>query len=317
VASIFLDSNSGLWHISFRFGGKQHHKSLKTADQKKAESWKARIEETLHDLERGRRQLPQGVNFWEFVKTDGQREQKLQLQTGLTLEGLFLWYFGSLPEGAKESKTFKVEIIHSNHCKRLLGANTELDAITGQDLQEKYINRRATEDYYGRPIHPDTIEKELDTLQMVWNRASRNRVPGVHHECPSGFLKYPKKKVKPPFQTWEQIEQAISRGGLSDLQVRELWDSLFLDLGQIAEVLEHVRNKKTTRRYFYPLLVFAAHTGARLSECMRSQAGDFDFQARVVRIREKKRSQASETYRWVDANRRIIVELFPTVHRRA
>jgi integrase len=112
-------------------------------------------------------------------------------------------------------------------------------------------------------------------------------------------LQYPRDRQKPPFQTWEQIESAIARGGLSEAEVKEIWDSLFLDLNQTVEVLKYVREKSTRRYYFYPLLVFVAHTGARLSESLRSQVADFDFERMLVKIREKKRNKASETYRWV------------------
>jgi integrase len=48
------------------------------------------------------------------------------------------------------------------------------------------------------------------------------------------------------------------------------------------------------------MFVFAAHTGARRSEILRSQVDDFDFGTKTVRIREKKKSRVrSTTYRRV------------------
>ena len=48
------------------------------------------------------------------------------------------------------------------------------------------------------------------------------------------------------------------------------------------------------------MVVFAAHTGARRSEILRSRIDDFDFAAESVLIREKKRShEKSLTYRRV------------------
>jgi integrase len=117
--------------------------------------------------------------------------------------------------------------------------------------------------------------------------------------CPTDGLKYPKKKQKPPFQTWEQIERAIGRGGMTDEEKKELWDSLFLSLDQIAEVLEFVRMKPNRLTFFYPLLVFVAHTGARRSEAIRSRVDDFKFDDRYVLIREKKKDQTSETFRTI------------------
>jgi integrase len=300
MVAIYKDGKSGRWHISFRFGGKQVHKSLKTRNEKKAAAWKERIEETLLDLERGRFELSPNADFWEYVKSDGKRTNKLVIASSLTIQGLFRWYFDSLPEGTKVKKTGKVETIHANHFKRLLGAKTELSAITGQDLQEKYVNKRAKEKgRYGQRIDPSTIKKEICTFRMAWNRGYRQKVSGIHGPCPCVDLQYPKDRQKPPFQTRDQIEKTIARGGLSEADVKEIWDSLFLDQRQIEEVLEHVRNKPTRRHYFYPLLVFVSHTGARLSECLRSMVSDFDFCEKKVRIQEKKRRKSEETYRWV------------------
>ena len=48
------------------------------------------------------------------------------------------------------------------------------------------------------------------------------------------------------------------------------------------------------------MFAFAAHTGARRSEMLRSRVTDFDFDANVVTIREKKRDRDKvETYRTV------------------
>lgn len=292
MAGLTKDDKSGMYRIHFRYGGKQFQKSLKTTDEREAEARKGAIEVTLLDLERGRLMIPQGADFWEFVKTDGKRNKKLVLANSLSLKGLFDWYFSSLPDGAKVTKTGKVETIHANHFKRLLGDRTELSAITGQDLQERYVNKRAKEEgRYGRRIDADTIKKEIGTLRMVWNRGYRQKVAGILDCCPCADLQYPKDRQKPSFQTWEQIQKTIARGGLSEADVKEIWDSLFLDKQQIEEVLEYVRNKPTRRYYFYPLLTLAAHTGARLSECLLAQVSDFDFDGMQVRIREKKRNK--------------------------
>jgi hypothetical protein len=57
VSSLSRDK-SGNYHVHFRFGGRQHHKSLKTSDLKTAEGMKGRLDLTLRDLELGRLVLP-------------------------------------------------------------------------------------------------------------------------------------------------------------------------------------------------------------------------------------------------------------------
>lgn len=140
----------------------------------------------------------------------------------------------------------------------------------------------------------------------MWNRANKNKVAGLARRCPSDGLVYPKEPQQPPFQTREQIEQAVARGGLSEWEIKEQWDRLFLDRVRVAEFIDYIREKRTKwgeetgRKFFHPLMLFLAHTGARVSEGRRAQIEDFDLTARKVRIREKKRSKAGETYRWVD-----------------
>ncbi|MBM4070848.1 MAG: site-specific integrase [Planctomycetes bacterium] len=116
---------------------------------------------------------------------------------------------------------------------------------------------------------------------------------------PTKFLAFGKEKAKPPFQTRVQIERQIGRGGLSDEEQQSLWNCLFLTLPEVDEVLEFLR-KKRCPAFVYPLFAFAAHTGARRSEMLRSRIDDFDFSANVVTIREKKRDRdKEETYRTV------------------
>jgi integrase len=53
------------------------------------------------------------------------------------------------------------------------------------------------------------------------------------------------------------------------------------------------------------MLVFAAHTGARRSELIRSEALDFDFEAGTVLLREKKRAKGKSTTRTVPLTPRL------------
>ena len=133
---------------------------------------------------------------------------------------------------------------------------------------------------------------------MVWRRANRLGLTETA-TADRSKLGYPKGREKPDFQTWEEIERNIALGGLTKQQVREQWDRLFLSQDQTAEVLEFVRTKKTRSAYVYPLMVFAAHTGARKSEIIRSRVEDLKFAEGEVVIHEKKKSQTKKTSRRV------------------
>ena len=66
----------------------------------------------------------------------------------------------------------------------------------------------------------------------------------------------------------------------------------------IGELLEHVRGQ-ATKPFVYPMVVFAAHTGSRRSEMLRSKIRDVDFDSAKITIREKKRDHSRSTTRRV------------------
>lgn len=293
----WIEKRGSRYHINFFHGGRHFSRTLKTGNAKKAEAGKARLEENLADLERGRLELPPGADLLTFLLSDGKLQQKVRIEKELTLGDFFKQYRGDLPEGAKESSTRYTEEIHIAHLLRLIGTATAVRAITTDALQE-YVKARSKETgWHGEPLSHVTIQKEIGTLASVWNKwaVPRRLVTGP---APTRNLDFAKAKAKPPFQTRAQIERQIGRGGLAESQERELWDALFLTLPEIQEVLDVVRGSRF--RFVYPMFVFAARTGARRSEILRSRIDDFDFVGKMVRIREKKRDRTREfTFRHV------------------
>lgn len=137
----------------------------------------------------------------------------------------------------------------------------------------------------------------------------------VSHPFPSKKLRYPKFHEKPPFQTWKQIETRIKRGGLTDFQIKELWDCLFLNVTEVKAALAHAK-KHARQQVIYPMLCFAAYTGARRSEILRSELDDIDFTSSVITIREKKRVRGKLSTRTVpmQANLRNVMKAWLRGH---
>ena len=108
------------------------------------------------------------------------------------------------------------------------------------------------------------MRKAVATFRFVWNWAHRRG--HVPTKFPEVELVFPKEKQPEPFRTYDQIQAILARGGIDKRRERELWDGLFLDPAQVAEVLEHVRRKPNTS-YLHPFLVTAAYTGARRANC--------------------------------------------------
>ncbi|MBI3465103.1 MAG: site-specific integrase [Planctomycetes bacterium] len=294
----WLEKRAGVYRLSFRHEGRIIGRALKTSDRREAEGCLARFEENLRLLERGRLVLPDDADLVAFLMSDGKLNGKPVIDKPLSLKELFDRYRDSLPAGAKERNTTYTEGIHLKHLLRIIGGRTIVRTLTTNEMQD-YVNRRSNEKgRSGRDVCHATIRKELGTFASVWNRWALPRGV-VDRPAPTRGLVYQKDSPKLPFQTWKQVERQIERGGLTAVQEERLWDSLFLTLDEIREVLAHV-NASARFSFVYPMFVFAAHTGARRSEILRSQVDDFDLIARVVRIREKKRDRTKElTFRHV------------------
>jgi integrase len=294
-----LEERSGHFRLVFRYRGKKYSHGLKTDDVREARNCKARLEENLILLERGRLQLPSEIiDLPVFLLSDGKLNGLPTVVKPTSVGVLFKSYLAGMPEGAKEPTTLATERVHLKHLCDFLKADTKLQSITTENMQA-YIDARSRQTgLHGRPVSDATIRKEISTFNTVWNGWAAPQGM-VTTPAPTRNLIYRKSRTKPPFQTWTEIERQIRRGGLSGVEVQELWDALFLDLQQIEEILGFVEHS-CKFPFVHPMFAFAAHTGARRSEMLRSRIDDFNFESKVVRIREKKRDRTRElTYRHV------------------
>ena len=296
MASLEFDKASGRYRVRFRHAGRAFKRSLKTGDRREGKAVLARVEETIRFLERGRLDLPSDSEPGLFILSDGKLNGKTVAPKAHSLSGLVRLYLQSLPEGAKAHSTLKTEETHLSHLLRHLRGSQLAQAVGIGDMQT-YVKKRLRDKYRGKSIHPDTVKKEVATLRLIWNwGVSRGHLEGP---APTNGIAYPKSEQKSPFMTWDEIQRVINRGGLSAEQEAGLWESLYLTLPQIEEVLDHVR-KASQYTFVLPMFVLVAHTGARRSEILKSQMDDFDFESRTVLIREKKRNhEKSLTYRRV------------------
>ena len=191
----------------------------------------------------------------------------------MTIKRAWKVFQDTLPNDALEASTLSGMQTHVDHLSRLIGPVT-LNQIDKPTLQ-RYIDDRSKEaGRYGRTVSVQTIKKELRTFSTIWNWMIEEKL--VSHAFPSKKLRYPRSHEKPPFQTWKQIESRVARGGLTEFQIKELWDSLFLDVAQVEEALKYAK-ENARQNVIYPMLCFAAYTGARRSEVLRSELDDLDL----------------------------------------
>lgn len=310
----WLERRGKRFRLLFRFNHERYHVNLKVADSREAESCLARLEENLRLVERGRLPVPVGADLGVFLLSDGKLDKRVEVTRVPSLTEMFSTYQRTFTAGAKDPITRKMEDVHMKHLVRLVGGKVPVTEVTPAAVQ-KFVDDRSRETHKGVAIKPTTVKKAVATLRFVWNWAFRQG--HVPTKFPSAELVFPKEKQAEPFRTYDQISVIIAREKVATKRrLRELWDGLFLDPKQVAEVLDVVRNQTLTT-WLYPFLVVAAYTGARRAELFRARIEDFDFDSKLVLLREKKRSKAKETFRTVDMIplvERVVRNYFATAH---
>ncbi|MCY2988005.1 MAG: hypothetical protein NTY19_09105 [Planctomycetota bacterium] len=235
-----IEQRGTTFRIVFRYGRRKFNRSLRTKDRKAADACLARLEDNLRRLELGLLEPPDGVDLPTFLLSDGRAPRRPAPQPGIrTLGGLLDGYLGGITPGSLEESTLVGMRIHVRRLKRVLGANLVLANFCLEDLQ-RFVDKRARDKgIHGRQLSSATIKKELRTLTSAWTWGLDCGT--LSRPLPKKGLRFPKMTEKPPFQTWQEIERKIARGGLTKAEVADLWDCLFLTLPEIEELLEFVR----------------------------------------------------------------------------
>ncbi len=291
-----LQHRNGSYRILFRYQGKQHTLTLGAVTEDEAQTKAAQVDYLLMRLKQKLAVLPPGIDIVEFVQMDGRvlpptspEIQKINL-TALRDQ------YVAAHRASLESNTLKCIQIHFRHLEKHFGAEFCISDLQLSDLQG-YVNHRAkAAGRNGRKLSTVTIQKELVTLSTVWNWGAKMKL--VVGPFPNDGLRYPKTAEKPAFQTREEINRRIAAGGLTDAEKVEMWESLYLTTKEIEQLLKYVKTN-ASKPFVYPMLVFAAHTGARRSEIIRTRIADLDFEGKTVVIHEKKRVRAQTTTRRV------------------
>jgi len=294
---------SGIWRARFRFGGRQFYRSLETTDEKTARGMLAVIEETIGLIKTGRLTIPTDVeDVGEWIVSGGKVTAKPRAKEVHTLKEVVDAYFASTPAGAKEDNSMATERTHLNHFVEILKGTTPIGSIGVAELQTYVTKRSKQPGIRGRNVQPDTIRKELVTFGTL--RRFAKAMGWCDGDIDRKAIKLPKGSEKPPFQTWAEIETIVKRGGLTDVEQRDLWDCLFLREKEALAFLTFAK-KHGTAPWFYPAMAIAAFTGARRSEILRSEVRDFDFSRGVVTLREKRRRDKSISFRRVDLHPKL------------
>lgn len=254
----------------------------------------APITEALFRIERGSLEIPAGADVKAFVLSGGKATAKVKRpsQSGadakpLGLGELFDSYFATLTRDAKAAGSIKTEKIHAGHLRKAIGEKRSADDLALETVQ-RYVDKRA------RKVTRTTILKEIATLRFILRWSAKRGLVGREPTWRTADLTLPKGHERPPFQTIDQIEKQIAKGGLSDEQQANLWECLWLDQARTLECLAWVK-ANARRPFVYPMFAVAVFTGMRRGEIIRSELADWDLAGRIVHCRGRK-SDKSKTF---------------------
>ncbi|MCE9567783.1 MAG: tyrosine-type recombinase/integrase [Planctomycetes bacterium] len=303
-----LGHKDGVFHVRFRFRGKEFKKSLKTKDESSARAALHLIELTLHRLHTGQLQVPEAVDPGDFVVSGGMLLEPIQpaiasepaapLPTTRELIDLYTASQKNLLAPSYHAS----QAMHLRHLLRHLGKRGDqpCDKIGFRDL-DGFLQTRLAE------RHPNTAERERITLLQFYKWVVRQEHMEVSPAA--GLAPIKGGEDRPPFRTATEIERVLERGGLTDEERLDAWECLYLSPPEIAGLLATVKANATID-YGFLLHAIPAYTGIRRGEVLRLRWVDVDLDEGYLSARSRKQSKRKrETIRRITLHPELKAEL--------
>ena len=249
-----IDQKNGVFHVRFRYSGKQYKKSLKTRSREDAEMAMKLVERTVHNLLTGVLRVPAAVDPGDYILSGGTLREPRRAQRKVpSLSDLIDEYLNS--QVGKADSSVYTERMHLGNLKKKLTSklNQAADHVEPRDL-EQYLRERLKE------RAAETVKKERTTIVQLFKWAIRQ---GYLIQSPAADL--PKLKGdadRAPFRTIAEINEVLAREGLEDDEKLALWDCLYLNPAEIGGLLKLVR-AKAIADFAHLLHVIPAYTGRR------------------------------------------------------
>jgi integrase len=284
------------YYCTFRFQGRRFYFTIGNVSAAQALAKGAEVDETLALIERGRLTVPEGISLEAFVAAGGKAPVVSARPETVTARQLVDRYLATHSNGTIEESSLRTNKSHLNQLLKTVGERFRMQSLNLLELQQ-HVDRRSK-----GGVAPVTLKKEIATVRACWNWAVHGGL--LSGTFPARGLRFPKEEQKEPFRTYVEIEAIIAAETPDQARREALWEALYLTCPEIEELLVHVRQHGTLP-WVYPLVAFAAYTGARRSEVLRAQVSDVDMAAGTVTIREKKRLKGRRSTRTVPLTPRL------------
>ena len=284
------------YYCTFRFRGRRFYFTIGRVPQAQALAKGAEVDETLALIERGRLAVPDGITLEDFVAAGGKAPVLAVRPETITARQLFDRYLTTHANGTIEDSSLGTARTHLNQVATSLGERFRVQSLTLLNLHEHVDRRRK------KGVAAVTLKKEVATFRACWNWAAHGGL--LRGAFPAKGLRFPKEEEKEPFRTFAEVEAVIAAERPDDARREALWEALYLTRPELDELLAHVRQHGTLP-WVYPLVAFAAYTGARRSEVLRALVTDVDLDGGVATIREKKRLRGKRSTRTAPVTPRL------------
>lgn len=276
------------YYCTFRFQGRRHYFTVGNLTEAQALAKGTEVDETLELLRRGRLTIPEGVTLEEFVAAGGKAPIVAARPETVTARRLIDQYLAAHGNGTIEESSLSTARSQLNQFTQTVGERFRIQALTLLDLQGHVDRRRK------KGVSAATLKKEVASVRACWNWAVNSGI--LKGRFPNRGLRFPKEEEKEPFRSFAEIEAIIASEKPDDARMQDLWEALYLTLPEIEELLLYIETHGTLP-WVYPMVSFAAYTGARRSEMLRAFASDVELAAGVVTLREKKRVKGKRSTR--------------------
>jgi integrase len=191
----------------------------------------------------------------------------------------------------KADSTLSTEATHLAHLKYYLGQKATLSASQIQEIDlDSFLKKR---EEHSEAV---TVIKHRQTVKFLFDWAVQKKY--LPTSPATNLRRVQAGKHRDPFRTRAEIEEIISRGGLSDEEELAVWETLFLSQEESADILAIVE-AKAAYDFIHPMISIAAYSGMRRGEIVRRlRWSDINFSRQFITARSRKQSrQQKETSR--------------------